>query len=579
VAATASSSIDIRNLSFAWPDGTVVLRDISTAFGRGRTGLIGLNGSGKSTLLRLAAGELEPASGEIVASGAVGYLPQDLARDGTDTLADLLGIGPITAALRAVEGGSVDPRHFETIGDDWSIEERAEAVLAQSGFPGRAEPGEALLDRTAGSLSGGETMLAGLARLRLADAPITLLDEPTNNLDRRARALLYQAVRDWRGTLVVVSHDRELLELMDDTAELREGGLEIFGGPFSEFENALAGEQHAAERSLRAAEHVLRVEKRQRVEAEVKLAHRERKGRTDFANKRAPKIIMNGRKAQAQVSAGKYRDLMDRSVDDARAAVAEAEERVRDDPGIRVSLPETAVPAGRTMLELDASPRPIVLRGPERAALLGDNGSGKTTLLEAIANAGVGVVGSARVSGSVRVSGGAAVGPHADVVTDAAVGPDAGSAPDAARPPVPGVRFRVPQLGYLPQRLDVLDDTASILDNVRSAAPDADLNRLRAQLARFLFRGDAVHRIAGGLSGGERFRVCLARILLADPAPQLLLLDEPTNNLDLQSVDQLVEALAAFEGALLVVSHDRSFLERIGITTWLEVTPLGVCEV
>jgi ATPase subunit of ABC transporter with duplicated ATPase domains len=117
----------------------------------------------------------------------------------------------------------------------------------------------------------------------------------------------------------------------------------------------------------------------------------------------------------------------------------------------------------------------------------------------------------------------------------------------------------------------VLDDSASVLDNLRSAAPSATPNALRAQLARFLIRGDRVDQLAGQLSGGERFRVSLATILLAEVPPQLLLLDEPTNNLDLQSVDQLVDALEAYQGALLVVSHDRFFLDRLGITTWLEL--------
>ena len=167
----------------------------------------------------------------------------------------------------------------------------------------------------------------------------------------------------------------------------------------------------------------------------------------------------------------------------------------------------------------------LYVRGPERLALTGPNGAGKTTLLREI----------------VR---------------------------DARTERVP---FRTNAVGYLPQRLDILDDTASVLDNLRAAAPSATPNALRAQLARFLIRGDGVDQPAGQLSGGERFRVSLARILLADLPPQLLLLDEPTNNLDLQSVDQLVDALDAYRGALLVVSHDLAFLERLGITTWVEL--------
>jgi ATPase subunit of ABC transporter with duplicated ATPase domains len=128
-------------------------------------------------------------------------------------------------------------------------------------------------------------------------------------------------------------------------------------------------------------------------------------------------------------------------------------------------------------------------------------------------------------------------------------------------------------LGYLPQRLDVLDDSLSVLDNVRAAAPAASVNQVRAGLARFLFRGDRPSQLAGTLSGGERFRATLAALLLADPPPQLLLLDEPTNNLDLASVRQFGGALAGYRGALIVVSHDLLFLESIQITRWLRLDP------
>ena len=362
--------------------------------------------------------------------------------------------------------------------------------------------------------------------MRLRGAEIALLDEPTNNLDRRARELLYSAVRGWTGTLVVVSHDRELLDLMDDTAELYEGGLRMFGGNFTAYLEQLDAEQETAERLVRTAEQGLRVERRQRIEAETTLAHRAREGRTAFEQKRVPKIIANQRKSNAQVSAGRYRGMHAEKVEAAESALEAAEAKLRSDDHIRVALPETRVPAGRTVLELEGD---LVVRGPERIALVGANGAGKTTLLERIA---------------------------------------AGDVP-----------FRIPEAGYLRQRIDDLGE-ASVVDTVRAAAPDRSPNEVRAQLARFLFRGARAERPVGQLSGGERFRVALARILLADPAPQLLLLDEPTNSLDRASVTQLVDALEAYQGALVVVSHDEEFLGRLGLTRRLELDrKTGLTEV
>jgi ATPase subunit of ABC transporter with duplicated ATPase domains len=174
----------------------------------------------------------------------------------------------------------------------------------------------------------------------------------------------------------------------------------------------------------------------------------------------------------------------------------------------------------------------LIVRGPERIALTGPNGAGKTTLLRAFA--------------------GQAELPGVTVQTVAAIGGG---------------------VGYLPQRLDVLDDSLSVLDNVRLRAPAASVNQVRSGLARFLFRGDRPAQLAGTLSGGERFRATLAALLLADPPPQLLLLDEPTNNLDLASIRQFSTALASYGGALIVVSHDLPFLESIQITRWLRLDP------
>ena len=409
--------------------------------------------------------------------------------------------------------------------------------------------------------------MVALAALFLRRPDILLLDEPTNNLDLDARKRLYDAVASWTGVMVIVSHDRELLALMDQIADLSGGEIRMYGGNLDAYEELLAAEQAAAERAVTSAAADVRREQRDLVEAQVKQARRDRMGRKVAASGGLPRIVAYARKRAAQETAGRSRGLHAGRLEAARGRLDEAEQAVRDDAEIRVDLPGTAVPAGRTVLTVagldgtrwhPASPAPgtpatpptppatpdappvaalaeLIVRGPERIALTGPNGAGKTTLLRAIAGL-------------------------------------------ATRP---GVTVRLGAVtGYLPQRLDILDDSLSVVDNVRAAAPAASVNEVRASLARFLFRGDRADRLASTLSGGERFRAVLAALLLAQPAPQLLLLDEPTNNLDMASVRQLSQALEGYRGALLVASHDAPFLRSAGITRWLRLDrEAGLAEV
>ena len=522
---SAKPSVILHDLTFEWPDGKPALSGVNGTFTTGRTGLIGRNGSGKSTLLRLIAGRLTPTGGRVDTVGEVGFLPQTLTLDQDTSVAGLLGIDRVLAAIRAVEGGDVHQRHFDVIGDDWDIEARAEEALHRIGFDA------ADLDRRVSEVSGGEAMLIAVTGLRLRRTPITLLDEPTNNLDRPTRARLAAFVDDWPGTLVVVSHDLELLEHMENTTELYAGGLTTFGGPYSAWKENLEAEQAAAVQAARSAQQALKVEKRQRIEAETKLARRERTARKAQKDGGIPRIVAGNLARRAQGSAGSLRSTLDDKVRTAQAAVDVADARVRDDDHINLSLPDPDVPRGRRLVELrDADrDRTFVIQGPERVALVGPNGVGKSTLIEQLVD---------------------------------------------GREPVPGRPYGTlltGRIGYLSQRLDVIDNAASAIENVRSIAEGTPTGTIRNQLARLLLRGDSADRPVGTLSGGERFRVALAMLLLAEPPAQLLILDEPTNNLDMTSVEQLAEALDAYHGGLLVVSHDQAFLDQIGIGTVLEL--------
>lgn len=534
--------ITFTDLSVTWADGTECFSALSGSIPRGVTGLVGDNGSGKSTLLRVLTGQLEPTAGSLHRAASIAYVPQDITAQSESTMDQLLGIGHILKSLRVIEAGSVEEAEYDVVGDDWDIEERAQAELAARGLPTD-------LKRRVTELSGGEIMRAALAGAVLRRAQLTVLDEPTNNLDAAAREDLFATVRGWKASLLIVSHDRQLLELVDQIVELRDGQLTEFGGTYSEYETYLATQQEAALREVSRAEAEAKKQKRERIEEETKLSHRSTRGEKFKRQKRKPGMAMGNDAMSAQVQAGKLRGILAEREKTAAAAAAEARDALRADRHIRVQLPQTAVANGTKVLELersltDGDTERFDMAGPERVRLAGRNGSGKTTLLERI----------------VAWTADSAEGPRdADL---------AGVAPWT-------VRYRLSPVGYIPQRLTVERPELTLVQELQLANPAATEHACRETLARFLFRGAQSDKQMSELSGGELLRVALARVLTSEPAPKLLILDEPTNNLDLRSVDQLVDALNAFEGALLVVSHDDSFIERIGVTAELALDVEG----
>ena len=545
-------TLSLTDLSLQWPDGTPCLAGITETYSPGLHGLIGDNGSGKTTLVRLLTGELAPSTGSIHTPDRVHLVRQDLGqRDATD-VADLLGITEIRRAIDQVADGVVAEEVFERIGTDWDIDERAHAALDRVGL------GALALDRPVTTLSGGQAVQVALTGIDLAAPQALILDEPTNNLDTDARARLNELLEHHRQRIpiLLVSHDRALLEVCDSISELaprsprdpvstltrREGGHQQWLGE-------MAAEQDQAERRVREARARHDRERRDRIAQQIKQSRDERRGRRFEASKREPKIVMGAKKRSAQVSAAKARQIMTDREQAAAVDLDRAEEALRVVDPVHLHLPSTRVANHAQVLHLhldrdrvpdDPEPIPtqvrdVIITGPEHLRITGANGSGKSTLLHAITR-----------------------------------GP-------GAHTELPGVAFevrrRIDEFALLAQR-PRLDPGQSLLQAVRVSNPAQSEQQLRDQLAQLLFRRDKVFAPVGSLSGGERFRAELASQLLSAPAPRLLLLDEPTNNLDLSTVDWLVQVLTVFEGALVLVTHDEHLAEALAIERELDLDAL-----
>lgn len=513
----------LHQVTCQFATGQTLFGPLSVSLEPSLCGLVGRNGVGKTRLLRLLAGLDSPAGGHIERAAAVTWVAQQPTLTPETTLATLLGYASVFAALSRLEQGQGLADDFDLLDGHWDLTDRLSLAFREADLP----PFSA--DRPAFSLSGGERMKALLCGAFVSGTDYLLLDEPTNHLDRQGREWLYHQLESWQGGALIASHDRELLTRMPRIIELTPTVLRSYGGNYDEYQRQRMAEQQAARAALEHA-----VTDRRRTRARMQKEH-------DAAQRRSAQTLRTvdtlniasfervKYKGAAKERPGALRRQHREQNSSLNAAVQQARERIEDDNPVMFTLPGSEVAAGKQVLvveslQLDHAPAaPLNWRidGPMRIALKGPNGCGKTTLLKTL----LGLEQAA--SGYVRLSVSAA---------------------------------------YLDQHLTQLDLSLSVMAHLSLEDTPLDEGLLRTRLAQLQLGADKVTLPLSALSGGERLKAALACVLWRREPAQLLLLDEPTNHLDLASTQAIESALAAFPGAMLVVSHDEAFLQGLKLT-------------
>lgn len=491
----------------------ILMQDVTFRVGPGdRVGLVGRNGAGKTTLTKVLAGQGQPHAGSVHATGDVGYLPQDprtgdLEVYALDRILSARGLDEVITAMRDTEGAMAsadDDRRDAAMARYGRLEAE---FTTKGGYAAEAEAGriagnlglpERVLAQPLRTLSGGQRRRVELARILFSGAQTLLLDEPTNHLDADSIVWLRDHLKGYSGGLVVISHDTDLIETVVNKVFYLD-----------------------ANRSVLDVYNVGWKTYLQQREADERRRHRERAN----AEKKASALMLQADKMRAKATKATAAQNMAKR---AERLLGGLEEVRAHDKVAKLRFPDPA-PCGRTPLRASGLSRSygslevftdvdLAIDRGSKVVVLGLNGAGKTTLL--------------------RMLGG---------VDD----PDTGEVE-------PGHGLR---LGYYAQEHETLDTSRTVLENMKSAAPDLGETEVRKVLGSFLFSGDDVDKPAGVLSGGEKTRLALATLVVS--AANVLLLDEPTNNLDPASREEILGALRRYKGAVVLVTHDEGAVHAL----------------
>lgn len=524
-------SIIIKDLSYTHTDKEVLFSNLNLIINSGeKTALTGNNGCGKSTLMRILAGEAAPSAGSVHCSGHLYYVPQHFGQYDGRTVAQVLGIDRKLTALHAILNGDTAEEHFARLDNDWNIEERTQAVLHAWHLNGIS------LLRPLEGLSGGEKTRLFLAGMELKEPDTLLLDEPTNHLDTAGRKRLYDFVHRTSATVLVISHDRTLLNLLPAICELSRNGLACYGGNYDFYKEQKEVHRNALQQQLEEKEKALRLARKTAREMEERKARQNTRGEKASIKKGIPRILLGGLKNHAENSSSKLSNVHAEKTDKIQQEITNLKGSLPQTNKLKTDFNASALHIGKILVtaqninfhypdsntNLWTVPLSFQLRSGNRFCIKGDNGSGKTTLLKLI-------------TGELTPTGGTIE--RADFT-------------------------------YI-----YLDQEYSLIQNEYTVSEQAEAFNLRhlpehetkTILNRYLFPQDVWNKPCSKLSGGEKMRLAFCCLMIADNTPDLFILDEPTNNLDIESIEIITATIRNYQGTVLAVSHDRDFLKETGI--------------
>jgi ATPase subunit of ABC transporter with duplicated ATPase domains len=527
--------ITLQNISYIHPNKDLLFSSLNLTVNHyQKIALAGNNGSGKSTLLNIIAGTLLPSAGRVSVNAVPYYIPQVFGQFNHLTIGQALKVYKKLNALKKILNGNAAEENFTLLEDDWSVEERCYEALIYWGLNGLD------LDLPMASLSGGEKTKVFLAGIAIHQPELILMDEPSNHMDVVGRQLLYDFIQQTKCTLVVVSHDRKLLNLLTTICELSKNGIKSYGGNYDFYleqkqteQNSLSRNIHSKERELKAA----REKERETLEKQQKLDARG-KGKQDKAG--VARIMMNTMRNKAENSTSKMKGVHEERIGGITQDLQELRANRPDIDKMKLGFDDSSFHKGKVMFSAEEvnfsySVNMIwkkalnfkIISG-QRILLKGNNGSGKTTLIKIITGA---------------------------------IAPSAGKVSSVITKPV-----------YIDQDYSMIDNELTVYEQAqRFNASALEEHDIKMRLNRFLFGREAWDKNCNALSGGERMRLMLCCLTIDSSPPDIIIFDEPTNNLDIQNIEILTAAINEYKGALVIVSHDETFIEQLTIDEVIDV--------